>query len=106
MAANHQGRGVATRVAAALVDLVFNETDLDAVYLANDIENLASRRIPEKLGFTHLGGFPAERELAPADTGFDDRWRLPRHQLEADVPPATRSRTLAAHVQRSASAAR
>lgn len=78
VAAEHQGRGIATRVAGVLVDLVFAETDLDAVYLANDIENAASRRIPEKLGFTHLGRFPTDRPLAPADTGIDDRWRLAR----------------------------
>lgn len=73
-----QGQGIATRVSAALADLVFAETDLDAVYLANDVENTASRRVSEKLGFTHLGQFSADRPLAPADTGIDDRWRLPR----------------------------
>lgn len=78
VAADHQGRGIATRVSEALVDLVFAETEFDAVYLANDVENAASRRIPEKLGFTHLGRFAADRPLAPADTGIDDRWRLPR----------------------------
>lgn len=78
VAADHQGHGIATRVSGALVDLVFAETEFAAVYLANDIENVASRRIPEKLGFTHLGQFPADRPLAPADTGTDDRWRLPR----------------------------
>lgn len=78
VAADRQGQGIATRVSAALADLVFTETDLDAVYLANDVENVASRRIPEKLGFTHLGRFPTDRPLAPADTGIDDRWRLPR----------------------------
>lgn len=80
--ADRQGEGIATRVTAALVDLVFTETNFASVYLANDVENLASRRIPEKLGFTHLGRFPTDRALAPADTGVDDRWRKPR-------PPTT-----------------
>lgn len=78
VAAARQGQGIATRVTAALASMVFAETDLEAVYLANDVENLASRRVPEKLGFTHLGTVPTDRALAPADTGIDDRWRLAR----------------------------
>lgn len=78
VAADRQRQGIATQVSAALARMVFAETDLEAVYLANDIENLASRRVPEKLGFTHLGTAPTERALAPADTSMDDRWRLAR----------------------------
>lgn len=76
-----EGRGIMTRVTTAVIDVLFTDPGLAAVYLANDVTNRASRRIPEKLGFTHLGTFDitiAGRALAPADTGTDDHWRLTR----------------------------
>ena len=48
----HQGRGIATRVSAALVARAFANPNVDRILIKHDPENLLSRRIPEKLGFT------------------------------------------------------
>jgi len=91
VAGPEQGRGIATRASAALCDLAFGVPTVDAVYLANDATNLASRRVPEKLGFTHLGQVPVPAEkIAPADSGVHDRWRLPRPDWPAHRPTKTR----------------
>lgn len=49
-----QGRGIATRVSAALVDFAFRSPEVHRVLLKHRSENLKSRRIPEKLGFEQI----------------------------------------------------
>lgn len=46
-----QGRGIAPRVTAALVDYAFRSPEVHRVLLKHRTENDRSRRIPEKLGF-------------------------------------------------------
>jgi RimJ/RimL family protein N-acetyltransferase len=50
----HQGRGIATRATRALCALALADPGVDRVLLRHLVENRASRRIPEKLGFTLL----------------------------------------------------
>ncbi|MBX3314668.1 MAG: GNAT family N-acetyltransferase [Actinobacteria bacterium] len=73
-----QGQGIASRSSRALVDLVASDGRYDAVYLAHDRTNLASRRVPEKLGFDLLHEVPVTdpEKIAPADAGFSVRWRM------------------------------
>jgi ribosomal-protein-serine acetyltransferase len=47
-----QGRGIATRVTKALTDYAFRFPEVHRVLLKHNIDNLKSRRIPEKLGFS------------------------------------------------------
>lgn len=82
--ADEQRKGIATRTSAALVDLALTDPANDAVYLANDLTNLASRRVPEKLGFLHLGTVVVldPEKIAPADEGVHDHWRMARVDWE------------------------
>ena len=75
----HQGQGIATSAAAALTSLAFTVPDIDRVEIHHDVTNLASARIPQKLGYVRLPDlFGVERVLAPADTGTDCVWRVTR----------------------------
>jgi len=82
----HLGQGIATRSSRALTDLALTLAGVDAVYLTHDRTNLASRRVPEKLGYTWLGeaAVTDPSKVAPADDGVLGRWRMAR----ADWPPA------------------
>jgi len=75
----HEGRGIATAASRALTDLAFTVADIDRVEIHHDVTNLASRRVPEKLGFTRLPDIPgAARAQAPADCGTDAVWQVTR----------------------------
>jgi ribosomal-protein-alanine N-acetyltransferase len=50
----HRGRGLATEVAGAWLHLAFNELRLERVSAFAHVENLASLRVLEKVGFTRL----------------------------------------------------
>jgi ribosomal-protein-serine acetyltransferase len=75
---DHQGRGVATTLSRLLTDLAFTLPEIDRVEINHDLTNVASGRIPEKLGYRRIGAQQATRELAPADTGTDVVWRVTR----------------------------
>jgi RimJ/RimL family protein N-acetyltransferase len=80
VSADHVGRGVATRTAAALTDAAFSVDDVAFVVILHDQTNLASRRVPEKLGYHQVEVRPSDRELAPADTGIDVVWKVTRDE--------------------------
>jgi RimJ/RimL family protein N-acetyltransferase len=80
-------QGVAADAAGALVEAAFTVDGITHVEIHHDAANAASRRIPEKLGFTFLG----ERQaaiVAPAEVGIDVTWRLDRDpgRLGSRVP--------------------
>lgn len=52
----HQGRGIATRVSAALTAFAFQHPQVDRVLIIHNVDNVKSRRVPEKLGFELLPG--------------------------------------------------
>jgi RimJ/RimL family protein N-acetyltransferase len=54
-ARNAWGQGVATEAAAAVLDHGFRELGLDPIVAVAHPDNLASRRVLEKLGFHHQG---------------------------------------------------
>jgi RimJ/RimL family protein N-acetyltransferase len=77
------GNGYATEGSRALVDKGFNEHDIDCVVAETMTVNLASRRVLEKCGFTHIrtyfdGELPA---IAGADQG-EVEYRLTRSEWE------------------------
>jgi ribosomal-protein-serine acetyltransferase len=75
-------RGYATAAARALTDLAFTMPGVDRVEIHHDVANLASGRVPAKLGFTCVGDVARAVE-APGETGTQRFWRM----LRADWPP-------------------
>lgn len=86
IAASARGRGIVTRVVAAMLDWAFDERGLHRVEWRCASGNQASRRIPQRLGFTHEGTlrevFPVREErqdlevwalLASEWTGLPDK---------------------------------
>jgi RimJ/RimL family protein N-acetyltransferase len=74
------GRGIATDAVAALTDAALALPGIDRVEIYHDAANVASGRIPAKLGYTRLGEQPA-RDLwppAPGETGTDVIWQITR----------------------------
>jgi ribosomal-protein-serine acetyltransferase len=55
IAERYEGRGLATRAAAAMIDLAFGELQLHRVTLRAAVINEASRAVAERLGFTQEG---------------------------------------------------
>jgi ribosomal-protein-serine acetyltransferase len=73
-------RGVATDAAAALTDAALALPGVGWVEIYHDAANVASGRIPAKLGYTRLGERPPRAlwPTAPADAGSDVVWRFTR----------------------------
>jgi RimJ/RimL family protein N-acetyltransferase len=73
-------RGLATDAAAALTDAALALPGVGWVEIYHDAANLASGRIPAKLGYTRLGERPPRAlwPTAPADAGADVVWRFSR----------------------------
>jgi ribosomal-protein-serine acetyltransferase len=72
------GRGIATDAAAALTAAALALPGIDRVEIHHDAANLASGRIPAKLGYARLGERPT-RDLwprAPGETGTDMVWQF------------------------------
>lgn len=81
----HLGRGIATQASRALTDLAFGLVEIDRVEIHHDVTNEASRRVPEKLGFTRVADIPGDaREQAPDDSGTDAVWRVARAAWTSD----------------------
>jgi ribosomal-protein-serine acetyltransferase len=72
------GRGLATSATSALSEAALNLDGIDHVEIHHDALNLASGRIPAKLGYSPAGTTTARFDLAPADSGTTKIWRLTR----------------------------
>lgn len=73
----YTGRGVATAAAAALTDAALTLPGIDHVEIRHDQLNLASGRVPAKLGYTHIDTRLETRfDRAPADSGISKVWRI------------------------------
>ena len=70
-------RGIATEAARQLTDRALAVPGVDHVEIHHDKANLASRRVPEKLGYTLMREVDDEIR-APAECGRSCEWRLTR----------------------------
>lgn len=55
LGAPSQGKGIATTSTKGLIDFCFSELALNRIEIKCGTENVKSRRIPERLNFTHEG---------------------------------------------------
>ena len=71
-------RGIATQVADALTSTAFSLwKEIDTVVIIHDETNLASGKVPDRLGFEHV--FTGQREPeAPGESGVMYRWEKKR----------------------------
>jgi len=74
----HIGRGVATAAAAVLTEAAFALPGIDHVEIEHDVLNLASERVPTKLGYCHVQTRRSRFEPDPADSGTSKVWRITR----------------------------
>lgn len=74
----YTGRGVATAASAALTEAAFALPGIDRVEIHHDILNLASERVPAKLGYAAVGTTATKVELAPGESGTAKVWRITR----------------------------
>ena len=75
IAAGHTRRGLATAAARALCDAAFALDGITHVEIHHDKANVASGRVPAKLGFTLMREVDDDVE-APGETGTSCEWRL------------------------------
>lgn len=85
VSADEAGSGVATAVSRALTDEAFSIDGVREVLVIHDAANFSSARVPEKLGYERMGGFPREShpvvggmDRAPGDTDTVVEWRVTR----------------------------
>ena len=71
------GRGFATRAAGVLTTLGLSLSGVSHIEIHHDKANVASGRVPQKLGFDMVGEQPAKAE-APGNTGVNLIWRMDR----------------------------
>ncbi len=69
------GRGLATEAARLLTDAALALPDIDHVEIHHDEANVASGRVPEKLGYALVDRQPVER-LNPGEVGVSVVWRI------------------------------
>lgn len=73
----HTRRGYATGIARALTEAAFGIDGVDRVEIHHDKANVASGRVPAKLGFTLVAERPDTID-APSEIGISCEWRLER----------------------------
>lgn len=71
----HCGAGIATDSARLLTSAAFALEDIHFVEIHHDRANHASRRVPEKLGYTLVSEDPSE-VTAPGQVGINCTWRV------------------------------
>ena len=85
---DYTGRGYATAVSARLTEAAFSLPETEYVEILHDKANLASGRVPAKLGFEPIEEVAAEA-TSPDDSGVNCHWRITRHDFEARVAAGT-----------------
>jgi ribosomal-protein-serine acetyltransferase len=55
LGADYVGRGLATAASRAVIDYLFKNVGLNRIEIQSGVDNVASRAIPERLGFTLEG---------------------------------------------------
>jgi RimJ/RimL family protein N-acetyltransferase len=85
LASPFHGQGLMSEAAEALIDLAFRAGDLEVLSASSLVENMASRRVLEKCGFSAADPVRAEHRGAMADV---INLRLDRNQWTARSTPA------------------
>ena len=75
VAESARGNGVATAAVRQLVARAFADPDVGEIYAETAVDNIASRRVVEKAGFSHAGQRESEED------GRVDQWMLTRVDL-------------------------
>lgn len=52
---SHWGQGYGTEILKGLIDYIFNNTDLEVLFVDPNIENIAAIKLYEKIGFKKIG---------------------------------------------------
>ena len=78
MHVDYIGKGIATRVSGALTETAFAIwPEIDTVVIVHDEANIASGKVPLRLGFKHVSTGQREPE-APGESGVMLRWEKKR----------------------------
>lgn len=72
---NHTGRGFATEATAMLTSTALAVAGVTFVEIRHDRANVASRRIPERLGYRFVEDV-AREAVAPGESGIESTWRI------------------------------
>jgi len=83
ISAELEGRGLVTRAVRVLLDIGFREIGLHRIEIRAGVDNVRSRAIPERLGFTREG---VERGRERGSNGFYDT--VAYSILEDEWPPS------------------
>ena len=70
---DHIGQGYASEAAQALTDVALAAPGIERVEIRHDRANLASGRVPARLGYERIGEVAVE-PVAPAETGVHVVW--------------------------------
>lgn len=85
------GKGFATEAVMALVDTIFNLTEVPRIRANSRLGNFASRRVLEKAGFTHIDTgldlLPARGGLHSCDRFCLERTAWRRNGVDRRMPP-------------------
>ncbi len=79
----HVGHGYATEATRALTSLAFTLPEIEQVEIHHDKANVASRGVPQRLGFTLIREVPREK-TAPGEIGIECQWVMARGEWTAD----------------------
>ncbi|MGF1778940.1 GNAT family N-acetyltransferase [Vibrio nomapromontoriensis] len=63
ISADYQGKGIVTKSVAKLINVAFVELGMEKVEISAAVENHASRRVAERLGFNHEGTITRSENL-------------------------------------------
>lgn len=85
--AAHTRRGVATLAAAAATEAALGLAEIDHVEIHHDEGNVASGRVPARLGFSRTATF-LQKPTAPGDVGVEVHWRLDESDFQTSAAAA------------------
>jgi RimJ/RimL family protein N-acetyltransferase len=71
---DHLGRGIATEAAGLLTEAALGVPGITFVEIHHDKANVASAKVPERLGYRFVGEAP-DQIKAPGEVGIDCTWR-------------------------------
>jgi RimJ/RimL family protein N-acetyltransferase len=76
---DYLGRGIASQVAGALTELAFATwLEIDTVEIHHSESNIASGKVPLRLGFKHVRTIRNQIPEAPGENGVGHHWAMKR----------------------------